>query len=193
MVAAAKQSYPTADIRQGDARDLAAFPDASFKFVLFSFNGIDCMPYEERSKVLQAVYRVLEPGAYFAFSTHNLNFLHAEPQGVYTRPRIEPSSNPIRTSVRVARWAAWSAQGYTNRRRLRSRKESGEGYAILNTDSENYAVLLCYVDPGVQCDALERSGFVQPPRIFAQDGRPGSVDSTDRWLYFLVTKPGGTD
>ncbi len=192
MVAVAKQSYPSADIRQGDARDLVAFPDASFKFVLFSFNGIDCVPYEDRSKVLHEVYRVVEPGGYFAFSTHNLNFLHGELRGVW-RPRIHLFPNPIRKSVRVARWAVRSARGYANDRRLRSAEESGEGYAIRNDPSENCALLTCYVDSRVQCAALERSGFVQPPRIFGLDGRPGSVDSTDRWLHFLVAKPAETE
>jgi ubiquinone/menaquinone biosynthesis C-methylase UbiE len=192
MVAAAKASYPTADIRHGDARDLAAFPDASFKFVLFSFNGIDNAPYEDRSKVLHEVYRVVEPGGYFAFSTHNLNFLHGEFRGVYRRPRIHIFPNPIRKSTRAARWAVRAARGYVNHRRLRSAEKSGEGYAIRNDASENYAILTCYVDPRVQCHALERSGFVQPPRIFGLDGRSGSVDSTDWWLHFLVAKPAGT-
>ena len=192
LVAAAKQSYPTADIRQGDARHLGALPDASFKFVLFSYNGIDHVPYEDRSKVLDEVFRVVEPGGYFAFSAHNLTSLHGEPRGVYRPLHLEFSSNPIRTGVNVARWAVGSTRVYAKHRRLRSAEHSGDGYAIVN-DTAAHALLTCYVDPRAQCDALRRSGFVEPPKLFGLDGRPGSVDSDDAWLHYLVKKSAGTE
>jgi SAM-dependent methyltransferase len=188
LVAAAKRSYPTVDIREGDARHLGPFPDASFKFVLFSYNGISHVPYEDRGKVLDEVFRVVEPGGYFAFSTHNLNSLLGELRGVYRRRRPDISPNPIRTGIGVARWTVRSIQTYAKHRRLRSAERSGDGYAIVN-DTADHALLTCYIDPRVQCDALNRSGFVQPPSILGLDGRPGSVDSNDAWLHFLVRKP----
>jgi SAM-dependent methyltransferase len=188
LVAAAKQSYPTSDIREGDARHLGTFPDASFKFVLFSYNGIDHVPYEDRGKVLDEVFRVVEPGGYFAFSTHNLNSLHGALRGVYSHRQLDLSPNPIRTGVGVARWVVGSARGYAKHRRLRSAEHSGDGYAVVN-DTADHALLTCYVDPRAQCNALRRSGFVQPPSIFRLDGRPGFVDSDDAWLHFLVKKP----
>lgn len=191
LVVAAKQAHPTSDIRHGDARNLGAFPDASFKFVLFSYNGTDHIPYEDRGKVLDEVFRVVEPGGYFAFSTHNLNSLHGELRGVYKRRRLDLSPNLIQTGVRIARWAVGSAQVYAKHRRLRSAEHSGEGYAIVN-DTAAHALLTCYVDPRVQCDALRHSGFVQPS-VFGLDGRPGSVDSDDAWLHFLVKKPAETE
>ena len=192
MVRKARQLFPHADIRQGDARNLA-FPDASFDFVLFSFNGIDMVPFEDRGTVLQEVYRVLRRGGYFAFSTHNLNHLDGEMQGVYRRPPLDLARNPLRTGVRIARWGDQSIRGYLNYRRLRSGEESGDGYAILNDGVHDYALLTCYVDPRMQCKELERSGFAHPPRIFGRDGRPTTVDSTDKWLLFLVAKPVDSD
>jgi SAM-dependent methyltransferase len=192
LVAAAKQSYPTVDIREGDARHLGPFPDGSFKFVLFSYNGISAVPYEDRSNVLDEVFRVVEPGGYFAFSSHNLNSLHGELRGGYKRRRLDLSPNPIRTGVGVARWTVRSAREYVKYRRLQSAEHSGDGYAVVN-DTADHALLTCYVDPRAQCDALRRSGFVQPPSIFGLDGRPGSVDSNDAWLHFLVKKPAETE
>ena len=183
LVAAAKRAHPTADIRQGDARDLGTFPDTTFKFVLFSYNGIDHISYEDRSKVLDEVFRVVEPGGYFAFSTHNLNSLHGQLRGVYSRRHLDISPNPIRTGIGVARWAVRSTQTYAKYRRLRSAEHSGDGYAVMN-DTADHALLTCYVDPRVQCEALRRSGFVRPPSILGVDGRPGSVDSDDAWLTF---------
>jgi SAM-dependent methyltransferase len=192
LVAAAQQSYPQIDIRQGDARDLRAFPDASFTFVLFSYNGIDHVPYEDRSKVLDEVFRVVEPGGYFAFSTHNLTSLHGGTRGVYKPPRLERSSNPVRAGIGVARWAVGSTRVYAKHRRLRSAEHSGDGYAVLN-DTAAHALLTCYVDPRAQCEALRRRGFAEPPQLFERDGRPGSVDSDDAWLHYLVRKPAGTE
>ena len=56
-----------------DVRNMDSFDNECFDFVLFSFNGIDYMNWEERDQSLQEINRVLRKGGYFAFSTHNLN------------------------------------------------------------------------------------------------------------------------
>lgn len=188
MVAKARASNPTADIRQGDARDLSAFPDASFAFVLFAFNGIDYVPYEDRALILREVYRVLEPGGHFAFSTHNLRWLGDRRQGVFRVQRIGISPNPLRSGVRLARWARHTARGYAAYRRLRSSETVGDDYAVVNDGACDYSLLTCHVEARVQCDELERTGFAEP-RLFEIDARPASVDSTGPWLYYLVKKP----
>jgi ubiquinone/menaquinone biosynthesis C-methylase UbiE len=55
-----------------DARSMGMFSDGSFDFVLFSFNGIDYVPHEDRLRIFQEVRRVGKAGGYFCFSTHNL-------------------------------------------------------------------------------------------------------------------------
>jgi SAM-dependent methyltransferase len=45
-----------------DVRDMRLFPDSRFDFVLFSFNGIDCIPHEGRLRALREIHRVLKPG-----------------------------------------------------------------------------------------------------------------------------------
>jgi ubiquinone/menaquinone biosynthesis C-methylase UbiE len=57
-----------------DARDLNLFGDNYFDFVLFSFNGIDCMNHDDRLKTLREIRRVTKNGGYFCFSAHNLNY-----------------------------------------------------------------------------------------------------------------------
>lgn len=50
-----------------DATNMAGIPDHYYDFILFSFNGLDCIPHEDRDKVFHEVRRVGKPGAYFAF------------------------------------------------------------------------------------------------------------------------------
>lgn len=55
----------------GDARQLD-LPDAAFDAVIFSFNGLMSIPeYQNRAQVLAEIYRVLQPGGNFIFTTHD--------------------------------------------------------------------------------------------------------------------------
>lgn len=76
MIARAQEkAQPGLTFHVMDARALA-FPDHSFSYVFFSFNGLDYMhPKEERMRVLKEVRRVLKPGGVFAFSSHNACFV----------------------------------------------------------------------------------------------------------------------
>ncbi|MFC2144829.1 class I SAM-dependent methyltransferase [Actinomycetota bacterium] len=57
-----------------DARDMEELSDNSFDFVLFSYNGLDSFSHEDRISSLKEIRRVLRPGGYFCFSSHNLNW-----------------------------------------------------------------------------------------------------------------------
>ncbi len=57
--------------RFGDATNLE-FEDAIFDGALFGFNGLMQIPTREaREKALSEIYRVLRPGAWFAFTSHD--------------------------------------------------------------------------------------------------------------------------
>jgi SAM-dependent methyltransferase len=71
MVDAARARHPDADIRLGDARDLAAFDSATQALVVFSYHGIDSVGHDDRQRVLSEAWRVLQPGGVFWFSTLN--------------------------------------------------------------------------------------------------------------------------
>lgn len=67
--------YPNhISFQAGDARAMPEFATGSFDFVLFSFNGIDCVSHEDRLQILKEIRRVGKPGGYFCFSSHNLNW-----------------------------------------------------------------------------------------------------------------------
>ena len=55
----------------GDATKLS-YADNTFDVVIFSFNGMQCIPgLENRKNVLKEVYRVLNPGEYYIFTAHD--------------------------------------------------------------------------------------------------------------------------
>jgi len=73
MIAACKQECDSTKFIQCDASDMTIFGDESFDFILFTFNGIDCLSHEKRTRALEEIHRVLKYDGVFAFSTHNLD------------------------------------------------------------------------------------------------------------------------
>lgn len=76
MIERAREKYGNAiSFHVMDVRNLR-FPDASFDYAFFSFNGLDYLSsHEERMAALREVYRVLRPGGIFAYSSHNASFV----------------------------------------------------------------------------------------------------------------------
>ena len=58
-----------------DVRDMRKFADNMFDFVLFSYNGIDSFAEKSRIAALCEIKRVLRNNGFFAFSTHNINWV----------------------------------------------------------------------------------------------------------------------
>lgn len=73
MVAAARHRFPGADIRQGDVRDLHGLPPEHFDLVVFSFNGLDALPHDDRLSALRQMRRVLRPEGRLLLSELNLD------------------------------------------------------------------------------------------------------------------------
>lgn len=75
MVSWCSRRFPGAGFVQGDATDLRRFDDGAFDVVVFSFNGIDCIPDEAgRQRCLAECRRVLAPGGRVIFSSHNARY-----------------------------------------------------------------------------------------------------------------------
>lgn len=148
-----------------DARDLSRFEDDSFGFALFSWNGIDTIPDEAaRRAVLAEVRRVLEPGARFCFSAHNLEFAlaPASPGRRVLRRLLNPRLAELRRSP----------AGYVADERVGARWE------------RHY-----YIRPSAQLEQLREAGFADAVAL-APDGTPlpgpDPGPLADRhWLYYL--------
>lgn len=157
-----------------DVRSMDIFEDNFFDFVLFSYNGIDYMPYGDRTRALKEIHRVSKPGGFFCFSTHN--FRHIDHLKRFTIGR-----NPLRLIVRYlhAQYIVWQRNSNT-----------GIMHAIIRDGGENFRLKTCYVEPLEQIKKLKEIGF-KNIRIFSEKtgnelGDISNIDGTkdDRWIYY---------
>lgn len=87
-------TFPNAIYEVADAGHMPHFPDNSFNFCLFSFNGLDANPLSERMAGLSEIYRVMVPGGYFFFCTHNL-------QAIDVIFKIDRTKNPVKLGYSI--------------------------------------------------------------------------------------------
>lgn len=72
MVEICRKKFPSLTFVCEDASNLQRFKANSFGVVVFSFNGIDYIRTDRaRTRCFHEVARVLRPGGYFIFSSHN--------------------------------------------------------------------------------------------------------------------------
>lgn len=189
MVEQARRNCPdhAGSIRTADARDLHMVASGSMDFVLFSFNGMDCIDPADRESVLREVRRVLRPGGIFSFSAHNL---HSVPfPGVWPMPPL----NPGKPGESLYRLAKRTKRNLRIRQLVKKRNTSAilqRGWAFFPDGGESYTVPLMYVTPAFQKKQLESHGL----RLFSmQDGDCRELlgahpPSTDSWLYYLAER-----
>jgi SAM-dependent methyltransferase len=147
MVEVCRARYPDCDVRLGDARHLVDFDDATFGFVIFSFNGLDAVDHDDRQRALSEIARVLGPGGWFFYSTHNKSgpCFHATPfhpagpvlKGSWSRSkRFERfaagvAGNPMHLPRSVANW-----------RRLRVQERDEGGWGIGPVEAHDFDLLV---------------------------------------------------
>jgi SAM-dependent methyltransferase len=119
MVRACRSKYPSQRFELCDAADLTIFDDATFDAVIFTFNGVDTLGPEGRSRCFSEVARVLADDGKFIFSSHNARLLAVAP--------VLRGVNPIRGVLRLGRAGVRTLRTAT--RGIRSGMyRSGEGY-----------------------------------------------------------------
>ncbi|HMT33005.1 MAG TPA: class I SAM-dependent methyltransferase [Dermatophilaceae bacterium] len=162
LVAAARERFPEADLRVGDARDLGAFADGSVDVVVFSFNGIDYMGHADRLLTLAEIRRVLAPGGLFVFASHNRD---------WERFGKLPWQPPIRVGRAWLSACLHALRALPRHRRLERLGERTADHAIVNDDAHDYALLTYYIDAQAQHEQLAARGFTVLD-TYSLDGRP---------------------
>lgn len=183
MVEAARQQFPDTKLEVCDARDLSAYGSGQFDFVLFSFNGLDCLSDEGRQRALAEIHRVLKPGGLFAFSSHNRG-----------KPGVPPWSS-INLSwswhpVRLLKNAGSYVKGIRNWLRSRQAAVQHAEYELRHDSSNHYTVPTYCIDKPSQAGQLERAGF-GIEAIYDRKGNKTLAtepDVSSSWLFFVARK-----
>ena len=162
-----------------DARDMSCFPDNTFDFILFSFNGIDYIEHCDRIQVLQEIQRVGKPGGYFCFSTHNLQGIEQE-----FKLRSHLSFNPVSTYINLMVWAVLRVVN----RSLTPQQLKTAAYAMIRDEPHNFRLRTYHIRPQDQIDQLS-SRFTDITAYSWQSGLEISdselESALELWLYYL--------
>jgi len=159
MIGVAKKKYPEISFNVMDATKLA-YDDNTFDYVLFSFNGLDCIyPYEERLKTLTKLYDIIKPGGLFIYSSHNST--------CFITRRKSRLRNLFRNLV--------SLKIFCHYRNIVDQVEGKVSYF--------------YQNPLLQKRTLIKLGF-KDVRIYGNYELLLRAMFCDDWLYYVARKPG---
>lgn len=181
MVSRFRESFPEVPVALADMTDLHAFDNAGFDFVLASNNVFDAVGHEDRLRTLREIHRLLRPDGILMFSSHNRDVMHAM-QG----PRLEVSRNPVTQLALMARWGI----SFFNHARLKKSQLSTDGYAIINDNAHDWAMLHYYIGPNEQARQLAAEGF-RLIEAFDQTGKPvapGERATDSRSLLYVAQR-----
>ncbi|CAB3731797.1 hypothetical protein LMG24238_05814 [Paraburkholderia sediminicola] len=186
----AKSRYPELDLRHMDARDMSALPSGHYGLVEFSWNGIDCVDYDDRVKILNEMYRVLRPGGFVLFSSHNRGGPGYDENIWQLLPEF--TFNPIKLGWRTLRSLRRFQLGTLNyMRNIRLNRDYG-GYALKTAAAHNFGIVIVYTTLAEQRRQLAEVGFQRDVVFGSCDGDLIADDvetSNAWWFHFIAHKP----
>jgi ubiquinone/menaquinone biosynthesis C-methylase UbiE len=193
MVDAARRRFASETFVVGDARDLSAFPSEHFGLVLFSFNGIDAVDHDGRAQILREVRRVIRPGGYFVFNSHNHDGPSFRDRPWNFRP-LTPL--PARRAVyNLVRRVVELPHSVPNFRRLRAVSRDEGTHGVHPSASHRFGIVIYFASMAAQVDALDDAGFDSVEVYADVDGRRVAPDADTGqfvWLYYVARVPGAS-
>lgn len=160
-----------------DARSMPHFDDNIFDFILFSFNGIDCIDIEGRKRVFEECKRLLKNGGMFCFSFHNF----------YTIPKLYSlyvSKNPLKWKASLHRYKM------VNKLNPEINTFKNEDYIILRDGENDFKSDVMYTKPEYQLEMLKNYGFEPVCFYDAEKGNKITTlklgESKAQWIYALT-------
>lgn len=173
-----KKKYQTGNFISGDARDLKAFSDEIFDFVLFSYNGIDAVSHDDRLRILNEIKRVLKKGGVLMFSSHNRDYRHFRKPYWLTESKLKfPFVKNLLSYVFFL----------PRHLRMRNQEVFNDEYAIVNDHDHRFSLLVYYVNVDRQIKQLKDIGM-SDTKAYNAKGDQVSADEDSFWIYYLATK-----
>ena len=174
----AAKKFPDANILWADAKDLTTFEDRSFDFVLFSFNGLDCISHEDRLQALREINRVLKTDGIFMFSSHNRDYKHFNKL---------PWQQKIQFNPTYLKYFLYCLYHLPTHLRMKKYEIFSDEYALVNDGDHRFSMLLYYISIDKQIAQLNANGFVNV-EAYNVKGEMVDSDRTSHWIYYLGTK-----
>lgn len=181
MVERCGRDFPEVEARVGDLRDLSAYEPGSFDAVVAAYNVVDVLDDTERRRLLDAVHGVLAEGGLLVMSSHNEAHIpfNRKPTDVDAHNWMRAAMNAARVPLRVR-----------NRRRVVSQERRHDGYAIVNDEAHDFAVLHYYIMPPAQARQLVEHGF-EPVEALDGEGRaltPGDLAPESAEIHYVARR-----
>ena len=179
-------SLPPERFSVGDMRDLSHCAPGGIDLMLVTYNTIDHIGPADRAAFIAVARRLVAPGGYFCFSSHNINrlaiwltlrnWLGFE---FWRRPRSWMRKLRQRQRLMELNRVALEVQA------------NADCVVITNGTHDDYDLKLCYVRPDAQIRALHDAGFANV-RVFSLDSGAelhgeAIAAAPDRWLYYLAS------
>jgi SAM-dependent methyltransferase len=187
----ARARYPGLDLRHMDARNMSALPSDHYGLVAFSWNGIDCVDYAGRVQILKEMCRVVRPGGYILFSSHNRDGPGYRENVWQLLPRL--TFNPLKLGWRTLRSAQRLPVASFNYLRHARLNRDYEGYSIRTAAAHNFGIVIVYTTLSEQRRQLAELGL-QTDVVFGScegDRIADDAQTSDAWwLHFIARKPG---
>lgn len=168
------KGYANIVIEYADARDLSQYASNFFDFILFSFNGIDCVNLDDRQKIIKECFRLLKPMGHYWFSFHNIKSLSK----LYS---FQWPKNPFN-------WInEWERLKKVKRINGKMYQYKDNEYCILRDGEAFFEAEVMYYKPSGQLEMLLEIGFEDVQYYNVQSGKllclqGASLENID-WIY----------
>jgi len=185
MIEKCRSKFIGVDIIECDAHDLSPLKKKQFGFVFFSYNGIDYVAHEGRTRILQQIYNSLTPDGILVFSSHNLEDLSVV--SAYSYKNIHLSFNMLVVLKCIYSYAA----GIRNHLSCRRAEVRTKDYVIINDSASNYRFLTYYVSKKFQVEALQSIGFSNVELVNYWGSQIHvEAENCGPWIHYIARKQG---
>jgi len=189
MLDLARERFPDADLREGDAVDLAGIPDGAFDLVVFSYNGLDALDHTARGSALRSMARVTRPGGRVLFSSLNLDGVSFDEHPLHVAGG--PWSPRFRFHLaQTVRHPGTMVRSVVNFRRTRNEAEDGPGWGMRPLRAHEFRFVVHFATLGETVSELHGAGL-DVLAAYADDGTaldPGAAHTNADYVHFVCVR-----